>query len=80
MMLKDSFGRVHDYLKISLTDNCNFRCAYCMPQEEMERKPPSKLMSAEEIVEIAAAFVSLGVKKSDLQEENRWSERSLPRF
>lgn len=52
-MFKDSFGRIHDYLKIPLTDNCNFRCAYCMPQEEMERKPPSKLISEEEIVENA---------------------------
>ena len=62
-MLQDSFGRVHDYLRISLTDHCNFRCSYCMPVEEMEWMPQSKLMSAQEIVQLAEVFVSLGVKK-----------------
>jgi len=62
-MLQDSFGRVHDYLRISLTDHCNFRCSYCMPVEEMEWMPQSKLMSSQEIVKLAEIFVSLGVKK-----------------
>ena len=62
-MLHDSFGRIHDYLRISLTDHCNFRCSYCMPVEEMEWMPQSKLMSAQEIVKLAEIFVSLGVKK-----------------
>jgi cyclic pyranopterin phosphate synthase len=62
-MLQDAFGRVHDYLRISLTDHCNFRCSYCMPVEEMEWMPQSKLMSAQEIVKLAEIFVSLGVKK-----------------
>ena len=34
--LKDSFGRVHNYLRISLTDNCNLQCFYCMPNEEYD--------------------------------------------
>lgn len=62
-MLKDSFGRIHDYLRISLTDNCNFRCAYCMPVEEMEWMPQSKLMSKDEILKLAETFIGLGVKK-----------------
>ncbi len=62
-MLVDSFGRIHDYLRISLTDNCNFRCSYCMPVEEMEWMPQSKLMSKDEILKLAEIFVSLGVKK-----------------
>ncbi|MFN3999863.1 GTP 3',8-cyclase MoaA [Algoriphagus sp.] len=62
-MLQDTFGRIHDYLRISLTDNCNFRCSYCMPVEEMEWMPQSKLMSKEEILTLAETFVSLGVKK-----------------
>lgn len=62
-MLQDSFGRVHDYLRISLTDNCNFRCTYCMPQEEMKWMPSAKLMTADEIFQMAEIFVSLGVKK-----------------
>jgi cyclic pyranopterin phosphate synthase len=62
-MLLDSFGRIHDYLRISLTDHCNFRCSYCMPVEEMEWMPQSKLMSQEEILRLAEIFVALGVKK-----------------
>ncbi|WP_332910281.1 radical SAM protein [Algoriphagus boritolerans] len=62
-MLQDSFGRIHDYLRISLTDHCNFRCSYCMPVEEMEWMPSSKLMSKDEILNLAETFISLGVKK-----------------
>ncbi len=62
-MIEDSFGRVHDYLRISLTDVCNYRCFYCMPEEEYDFTPSSKLMQAEEIMILARLFVDLGVKK-----------------
>ena len=62
-MLKDSFGRVHDYLRISLTDVCNFRCRYCMPDEDTQFMPAAQLMQADEIELIAARFVQMGVKK-----------------
>jgi molybdenum cofactor biosynthesis protein A len=62
-MLFDSYNRVHDYLRISLTDNCNFRCTYCMPQEKIQCLPASRLMQAEEITGIAKTFVKLGIKK-----------------
>lgn len=62
-MIKDSFGRVHDYLRISLTDNCNFRCFYCMPEEEYDFTPASRLMQTDEIVKLAELFVANGVKK-----------------
>lgn len=62
-MIKDSFGRVHDYLRISLTDNCNLRCFYCMPEEKYAFAPASKLMQPEEIETIARLFVANGVKK-----------------
>lgn len=62
-MIIDQFNRVHDYLRISLTDNCNFRCFYCMPEEEYEFTSASKLMQAHEIETIAKTFVSMGVKK-----------------
>ncbi len=61
--LTDTFHRRHDYLRISLTDACNLRCTYCMPNEKMQVTPSSKLMQAEEIKHIAATFVELGVKK-----------------
>ena len=62
-MLKDSFGRIHDYLRISLTDACNFRCTYCMPDEQMQFKPSAHLMQPDEIDAIAGMFVRAGVRK-----------------
>ena len=61
--VKDQYGRVHDYLRISLTDKCNLRCTYCMPQEDMKFMSSDLLMTADEIVGIAKQFVALGVKK-----------------
>jgi cyclic pyranopterin phosphate synthase len=62
-MIVDGFSRVHDYLRISLTDNCNLRCFYCMPEEEYEFTPASRLMQVDEIEAIAKVFVTNGVKK-----------------
>jgi cyclic pyranopterin phosphate synthase len=62
-MLTDTFGRVHNYLRISLTDNCNLRCFYCMPEEEYEFTPASRLMQADEIETLAKIFVNKGVTK-----------------
>ena len=62
-MIKDSFDRVHNYLRISLTDNCNLRCFYCMPEEDYEFTQASKLMQATEIVSLAKIFVAEGVNK-----------------
>lgn len=62
-MIADSFGRIHDYLRISLTDNCNFRCFYCMPEEDYDFTPASRLMQPDEILALAKIFVENGVKK-----------------
>lgn len=62
-MLIDRHDRIHDYLRISLTDNCNFRCFYCMPEEDHAFTPPQQLMTVEEIETLACTFVKLGVKK-----------------
>lgn len=62
-MLKDTFNRTHDYLRISITDACNFRCLYCMPYEKMKFMPAKHLMQVEEIETIVKTFVDLGVKK-----------------
>ncbi len=62
-MLTDTFGRFHNYLRISLTDNCNFRCFYCMPDEKINLLPNPHLMSPKEIETIASAFVAHGVNK-----------------
>src|SRR4030095_12773428 len=62
-MIVDQFNRVHSYLRISLTDNCNLRCFYCMPEEEYEFTPASRLMQADEIETLSNIFVAEGVTK-----------------
>jgi len=62
-MIIDNFNRVHDYLRISLTDMCNLRCFYCMPEEDYDFTPVSRLMQQDEIYSIAKIFVENGVKK-----------------
>lgn len=59
----DTFGRKHTYLRISLTDKCNLRCTYCMPQEDMQFMPSKWLMQAHEIELLAKMFVEMGVEK-----------------
>ncbi|MFM8431323.1 MAG: radical SAM protein, partial [Bacteroidota bacterium] len=61
-MLEDKHGRIHDYLRISITDACNLRCTYCMPDQPVF-SPEEKLMSASEIISLARIFVGLGVRK-----------------
>jgi cyclic pyranopterin phosphate synthase len=61
--LTDTYNRTHNYLRISLTDNCNFRCFYCMPEEDYDFTPASRLMQAGEIESIAKVFVAQGVDK-----------------
>lgn len=60
--LIDRFGRVVDYLRISITDRCDFRCVYCMA-EDMTFLPRAQILSLEEIYTLAKAFAELGVKK-----------------
>lgn len=62
-MLVDTHQRIHDYLRISLTDSCNFRCQYCMPEENIQCLPHKHLMQVDEILQLAGIFVGLGVKK-----------------
>lgn len=62
-ILKDSFGRQHTYLRISLTELCNLRCTYCMPAEGIQLSPKSHIMNFDEIYAIAKTFVKNGVTK-----------------
>ena len=57
----DNFGRPHTYLRISLTDRCNLRCFYCMPEEGIELIEKTNIMSLEEIIALATTFRDLGV-------------------
>lgn len=61
-MLIDPFGRKIDYLRISVTDRCDFRCTYCM-DEDANFLPRRDILSLEEIVQVATSFVELGTRK-----------------
>lgn len=61
--LTDTFNRQHDYLRISVTERCNLRCLYCMPEEGVPLSPPEHLLTSPEIIYLSSLFVSQGVKK-----------------
>ncbi|MCF8323189.1 MAG: GTP 3',8-cyclase MoaA, partial [Flavobacterium sp.] len=63
VILTDTFGRNHNYLRISLIEKCNLRCTYCMPADGIALSPKASLMTAEEIFAIAQIFVNNGVDK-----------------
>lgn len=59
----DQYGRTIDYLRLSVTDLCNYRCQYCMPADGVEKGPHGAVLSVEEYGEIARAAVKLGIRK-----------------
>jgi len=59
----DQLGRSHNYLRISLTERCNLRCFYCMPEEGIKLSEKSNVLTHEEIILLAKEFVGLGVNK-----------------
>lgn len=61
--LIDNFGREISYLRVSITDRCNYRCIYCKPEEQFEFIPHEEILRYEEIVEIIEEAVNLGVTK-----------------
>ncbi len=62
-MLIDSYGRTVDYLRVSVTERCNFRCQYCMPEKPFEWVPKENLLSFEELFEFIKVSIDEGVKK-----------------
>lgn len=63
MTLTDRFGRSITYLRISVTDRCNLRCVYCLPEEGIQWQAHEKLLSAEEIAYLTASMADAGVKR-----------------
>src|SRR5918999_6189134 len=61
--LSDQFGRRIEYLRISVTDRCNFRCVYCMPEAGLQWLPKDEILSYEEIAEVVAQLAPLGLRR-----------------
>lgn len=61
--MRDSHGRVIDYLRISLTDRCNFRCIYCMPEEGVKQMQHDEILRIEEILRVVRVAADMGVSK-----------------
>ncbi|WP_417391793.1 GTP 3',8-cyclase MoaA [Gimesia sp.] len=76
--LIDTFGRVHNNLRISVTDRCNIRCFYCMPSEDVQFVHRSKIMSFEEIVRFIRLVVPLGVDKIRLTGGEPLVRKNIP--
>src|ERR1700678_3746833 len=62
-LLVDTFGRLHDSLRISVTDRCNIRCFYCMPEADVKFQAREQLLSFEEIERFVSIAARLGVRK-----------------
>ncbi len=61
--MKDKYGRNIDYLRISVTDRCNLRCVYCMPEEGVESIPHQDVLTYEEIMRLANVAATLGITR-----------------
>lgn len=78
--LEDRFGRVHTYLRISVTDRCNYRCVYCMPAEGLNWLPRADVLQYEEIARLVRIFAGLGIRKVRLTGGEPTLRADLPRL
>jgi cyclic pyranopterin phosphate synthase len=76
--LTDSFGRTIDNLRVSVTDQCNFRCIYCMPEEGMIFSPKEEILTFEEITRIVRIAAGLGIEKIRLTGGEPTVRKDLP--
>lgn len=76
--LIDGFDRLHDNLRISVTDRCNIRCFYCMPEDGVKFMPREEILSFEEIARFARVAVSLGVRKLRITGGEPLVRKNLP--
>jgi cyclic pyranopterin phosphate synthase len=79
-MLVDSFGRIHDSLRISVTDRCNIRCFYCMPNENLQFLPRTELLSFEELTRLVQVAIQAGIRKFRLTGGEPLVRRDLHRL
>jgi len=79
--MQDKFGRTIEYMRISVTDRCNFRCMYCMPRGMLIPKVPmSEILTYEQILEVVRAAVSLGITKFKVTGGEPLVRRDCPSF
>lgn len=74
----DTFGRIHDSLRISVTDRCNIRCFYCMPEEPTNFQPRAEILSFEEIERFVRVAAAMGINKIRLTGGEPLLRRDLP--
>jgi cyclic pyranopterin phosphate synthase len=78
--LTDRFGRKLTYMRISVTDRCNFRCVYCMPADGLPFAPREELLSYEEITELVEVFAAQGVRRVRITGGEPLVRAELPRL
>ncbi len=79
-MIQDTHGRFLRNLRVSVTDRCNLRCAYCMPEEEYQWLPRDEILHFEELDRLVDVFITLGVDKVRLTGGEPLLRRDLPRL
>src|SRR6266540_1109209 len=78
--LVDTYGRIGDVLRVSVTDRCNFRCTYCMPAEGLPWLPKSEVLTFEEITRLVRLFLFLGVRSLKLTGGEPTVRAELPKL
>src|SRR3712207_6942006 len=76
--MQDGFGRRIEYLRISVTDKCNLRCVYCMPEEGLPWLRREQLLSYEEIAEVVRVMAGMGLRRLRITGGEPLVRRDLP--
>ena len=78
--MQDQFGRKIDYMRISVTDRCNLRCRYCMPESGIDTLPMPEMLTYEEIVEVCKIAADFGITKIRLTGGEPLVRAELPKL
>lgn len=78
--MEDNYGREINYLRLSITDRCNFRCLYCMPKEGIKKLPKNEILSFESMVKLVKAAVKLGFKNVRFTGGEPLIRRDMPKL
>ena len=78
--MQDQFGRKIEYIRVSVTDRCNLRCIYCMPQEGVPAVPHSEILTFDEIERFCRIAAELGISRIKLTGGEPLVRRGLPFF